>query len=97
MKYSSLVLAAALALAASGPAHADTAVFRYNDLDLASPAGKATFEARIDATLRRACIETATTGTRIPNNRARRECIAQARKQIVEQLAAQGIAPKLAG
>lgn len=96
MKFSSLALATALAFAVSGPALADTALFRYNDLDLATPAGKTTFEARIEATVRRACPITEITGTRIPRSQSRAECMSLARKQIVDQLAAQGVTAKLA-
>ncbi|HVR90080.1 MAG TPA: UrcA family protein [Novosphingobium sp.] len=96
MKFTSIALAAALAIAA-GTAQAETAVFRIDDLDLSTAAGKATFDARIEAAVRRACFEPVSTGTHIANSHARSECIAEARRQIVERLAAKGISAKLAG
>lgn len=94
-----LKAAAALALAAavSAPALAETAVFRFDDLDLSTAAGKATFDARIETTLRLVCPPSDVTGTRIPDNQSRAECMRQARKQIVDRLAAQGITAKLDG
>lgn len=97
MKIASFALAAALAIGASSPVLADTAVFRFADLDLTTPAGKATFDARMDAAVRRACPEQELTGTRVPANRGRAECMRQARKQIVDRLAAQGISAKVSG
>lgn len=94
-----LKAAAALALAAavSAPVLADTAVFRFDDLDLSTAAGKARFEARIETAVRLACPPSEATGTRIPDNQSRNECMRQARKQIVDRLATQGIAAKLDG
>ena len=44
-----------LALAAAVPAAADTRVVRYDDLNLASPAGIERLERRIDAAARQVC------------------------------------------
>ena len=96
MKSTLIPLAAALVIAAAGPAYAETASLRYDDLDLFTSAGKATFDARVEQTLRAACPAQTLTGTRISNDRGTAECNSEARKQIAAQLASRGGAGRLA-
>jgi UrcA family protein len=64
--------AAALAtIATAAPALADQVTVRYNDLDLATPAGQSKLARRLDMAARDACgLEATRTGTRIPSSAA---------------------------
>jgi UrcA family protein len=88
-------LIASLALAALGastivlapPALAGAATLRTSDLDLTTEAGKAELSRRIDAAVNQACPAETITGSRIANQSAREECVAEARKQIQAHVA----------
>lgn len=73
-------------MAMATPALANTAGLSFEELDLSSEAGRAELNARIERTVRQACTVVEATGSRIPNTRATRECMADARRQIDEQL-----------
>lgn len=92
------ILALPLALTVTAiPALADTALFRFEDLDLSGLAGLAQLDARLEATVRRACPAAKATGTRMVETAAHRVCMDDARKQIVDHLAARGITNRQAG
>lgn len=82
-----LAVAAAAALCLATPALADSATLRFDDLDLASPAGKAALERRIEQVLQQVCSAESVTGTRIPNRKAIDACRADAQRQIEAQVA----------
>ena len=96
MQQSFLPFAVAFAIATGGPALADTANLRFDDLDLSTAAGKATFGARIEHTLRTACPAQVVTGSRIAHDDGTVECKRDVRKQIAAQLAARGATGRLA-
>lgn len=84
-----LTIAIIAALTASTAAYAEqpSALVKYADLDLASPAGQAELERRVDNATRRVCRVQARLGTRIPDNFERNRCLADVRQQVSDQLA----------
>ena len=78
--------ATTLAFGLASGANAASAAFRYNDLDLSSEAGQAELEKRIGAVMRQACPEETITGSRIPSDGDRAECMADVRRQIMARL-----------
>ncbi len=78
---------AALSLSLGAPAMAETAKLRYDDLDLASPAGQAELASRIDAVAAKACPMEGVTGSRLPQREERQACIAEVKRQIQTRLA----------
>jgi UrcA family protein len=92
-----LMAAAAAAfatLATFGASQAATSAVETSDLDLATPAGQAKLESRIDRAVRAVCSE-AITGSRI--SRVDKGCMAQARASIEKQVAARRAAPRNGG
>jgi UrcA family protein len=67
------------------PAFAQPPVsLRIDDLDLDTPAGKATLDARIEAVAKAMCGAEPRTGTRIPS----RDCVSSVREEIAAKLEA---------
>lgn len=95
MKTHSAILAAALGAAMlSAPAFAGPAGVSYADLDLATPAGQAQLDRRIDKAAREMCgITDIRTGTLLQSTSSK-ECYqatkASARKQVAERIAREG-------
>ena len=83
--FAAAALIAATAL--SGPAFAETAEIRTGDLNLASAAGKAELARRVDAAAARVCRADTTTGSRIPNRAAARQCAQEVQHQVESRLA----------
>ncbi len=76
---------AAIAVPAAVPAFAQAPVgLRVDDLDLDTPAGKATLEARIGAVAREMCKAAPRTGTRIRSA----DCVNSVREEIAAKLEA---------
>lgn len=75
------------ALAVPAMAQAQHARIRYADLDLASSAGRATLDKRIDAAARTACADLFETGSLAGNARIARECRADVRAQAEAHVA----------
>jgi UrcA family protein len=84
-----LTIAIIAALTATTAAYAEqpSALVKYADLDLASPAGQAELERRVDTATRKVCRAQLRTGSRIPDNFERNRCLADVRQQVSEQLA----------
>ena len=85
MKTPLIALAAAalcLPLAISPAAAAPQAELRYDDLNLAVPAGQATLEGRIKVAARSVCAETEIAGARFTNS----ACTKQVRSQVLAQI-----------
>ncbi len=75
--------AVCLPLATAPAAAAQQAELRYNDLNLAVPAGQATLEGRIKVAARSVCAETEMAGARFVDT----ACTRQVRSQIMSQIA----------
>jgi UrcA family protein len=83
-------LLAALALTpVASLAQEPTAEVRFDDLNLATPAGQAALEQRIETAARAVCRNEAATGTRIANPRREQACRADVRRQIDARITAQ--------
>lgn len=83
-----IAAAAAGALLAAQPAIAESQTVHYQDLDLSTPAGQKKLESRIDKAAKDICgLNDVATGTRI-RDRDAEECVARAKQQIEQQLAA---------
>ncbi|MGE3690666.1 MAG: UrcA family protein [Novosphingobium sp.] len=85
MHFAAALAAIALPLAAM-PAHAETAQLRYDDLDLATEAGKAELSRRIDTVAQKACPLESITGSRIQLRDEQARCMADVRRQIASKL-----------
>jgi UrcA family protein len=83
-------LAAAALIPTAAIANDETADVRFDDLNLASPAGQAALERRIQTAARQVCQSATTTGSRVISARIERECKADVRRQVEEQMAAKG-------
>ncbi len=78
-----------LALAAlSAPLSAESRMVRFDDLNLAKPAGLEQLERRIDAAARRVCGVTAARQAGLGEFIRSRQCVAQAKANAARQLAA---------
>jgi UrcA family protein len=89
MKAHSWILAAAALLGSTVPAMAaqnNVATLRYDDLNLASDAGKATLDQRIDRAARQVCSDIVMTGSRTGEHALRLRCESDARAQAKAQL-----------
>ncbi|WP_374407285.1 UrcA family protein [Pelagerythrobacter sp.] len=83
-----IVLAAAVALGTTVPAHAESLAITYRDLDLSTEQGQKTLDQRIDGAVRKYCgMNKRTTGTRMASEDSRR-CYAETMKQAKAQFAA---------
>ena len=82
-----LAIAAAAILVTGTAALAQSAQLRFDDLDLASDAGKAELSRRIDLAAEQACPPESITGSRMSLRAAQQRCIADAKQQITVQLA----------
>ena len=97
------LITCALALTASLPAIAApdrivrSEVVRFNDLDLADPAGIATLERRINSAARRVCEYQDTRGSTILFSQDRAACMANALAAARQQVAAKTGAAILRG
>ncbi len=80
------IIAASLTVGLTAGASAASAALRYNDLDLATEAGQAELERRIDTVMRQACPEETVTGSRIAVASGRAECMADVRRQIMARV-----------
>ena len=67
-------------------ANAGSAVLTWADLNLASEAGQATLERRIESAERQACMNATATGSRIRAAREVQACKADVRRQIAARL-----------
>lgn len=72
-----------------GGVSAGSAVLTWADLNLASEAGQATLERRIEAAQRQACMNATATGSRIRAAREMQACKAEVRRQIAARLGSQ--------
>ena len=72
-----------------GNANAGSAVLTWADLNLASEAGQATLERRIESAERQACMNATATGSRIRAAREMQACKAEVRRQIAARLGSQ--------
>lgn len=86
MKWTIAILAA-LSAATAAQAQEATALVKYADLDLASPAGQAELERRIDIATRKVCRAQMRTGSNIPDYAERDRCLTDVRQQVSQQLA----------
>jgi len=78
----------ASAIAFSPAVLAGESALNYGDLDLSTEAGKAELSKRIDVTARKACRTQPNTGTRIESKDGLDACMADVRRQVEKQLAA---------
>jgi UrcA family protein len=78
--------AAALALLGAGAVQAGTAEVRFADLNLASSAGRAELDRRIESAARRACVQDAPTASRFEDRKQQNRCKAQVRAQVAAAL-----------
>lgn len=81
MRNTLMALAATCLIAAPALAEEGKAL-RYNDLDLSTPAGKATLDKRIKITARKICAAQVLTGTRIPEP----DCRGKVRDEILAKI-----------
>lgn len=88
MRYIKFSLALAAACLATNPALAADAKLAWGDLDLATEAGKAELDHRIEAAARQVCAPQAVTGSRIVRRNAPASCLAEARSTLAAQVAA---------
>lgn len=95
-KFIGAALAAGL-VALSAPAAARDARVSYGDLDLATAAGRAELDKRIDRAAAEACAAEPLTGSRIRKSSLVRKCVADARKAIDAQVARNAARHKLGG
>ena len=79
-----LALAALPLATVATAARAEPAVVAIADIDVATPAGRAEFDARVDKAAKQFCKERMVSWTRIQDNRA---CIAGVRVEMDEKLA----------
>jgi UrcA family protein len=91
MRYPAILAAAALGAATvlAAPAAAETAsvAVKYSDLDLSTKAGQDRLDRRIDSAARSACgMDRVVTGRFTPST-AQRECYAQTKTSVHEQVA----------
>ena len=89
MKTHSAIMAAVLGAALATPALAETQTVgvRYADLDLATPAGQAELDRRIDRVARSICkMDEVITGSRTPSSAAR-QCYQEAKASTHQQIA----------
>lgn len=77
-----LVPLVTLALIGAGSAQARTAVVRYSDLNLASAAGQAELDRRVDNAARRVCSENAPSANRLEDRGDQHRCKAEVRAQV---------------
>lgn len=86
-----LALAASLAGSAAFAQQADqNGALRVGDLDLSTNAGQAALDRRIDAVSRKLCGDGKRTGSNIPDRAWLRDCKAQVRSQVTEQISQRG-------
>ena len=83
-----LAAIAAGLVAIAAPAAAKESVVVYADLNLATEAGRAELDKRIDRAATAVCKADPLTGSRIRSTKLVRQCIADAKKEIGEQVAA---------
>jgi len=83
-----LVSTIALALFGTTAAQARTAEVRHADLNLASTAGKAELDRRIERAAKQVCSEDFRAGTRIKDHSAVNRCKADVRTQVAAVLKA---------
>lgn len=83
-----LVSTIALALLGTSAAQARTAEVRHADLNLASAAGKAELDRRIERAARKVCLDETQTATRIKDHREINRCKAEVRAQVAAVLKA---------
>jgi UrcA family protein len=88
MRHFKLTLALAIACASATPALAADARLGWSDLDLATAAGKAELDRRIEAAAQQVCAPEAVTGSRIMPRSASASCLADARNAITAQVQA---------
>lgn len=88
------IAAAIAAFCLAGAAQAATTVVQTRDLNLATAAGQAKLEARLNRAARKVCSE-AMTGSRIPNIDA--ACVTKARATVEKQVAARRAFPNRGG
>lgn len=88
MKTTLMIFAAAGLAVSSAPAMAGGISVKYDDLNLASPAGQEALDKRIEVAARKVCgADTPTTGTRLQSSEARR-CVVEAKRSATQQVAA---------
>ena len=89
MRYPAILAAALVASAFAVPAAAADAVsVQYSDLDLSTRAGQAQLERRVDNAARAVCgMDDVAVGTRLASRTAK-QCYADAKSRIHEQVAA---------
>ena len=89
MRYPAILAAALAAAVLAAPASAaDTVAVQYDDLDLSTSAGQAQLERRIDNAARSVCgMDDVAVGTRLASRTAK-QCYADAKSRIHEQVAA---------
>lgn len=78
----------AAACLAATPALAGDAKLHWKDLDLATEAGRAELDRRIDVAARTVCAPEAVTGSRLARSRPSAACLAEARSHMSAQVAA---------
>jgi len=84
----SLFVSAAIAatlvvtVAVPGAAFAGTSQLKIGDLDLATDAGRAELDRRIDIAAHEACPPETITGSRLPNRGIQNRCIADVKRQL---------------
>lgn len=83
-----LVSTIAIALLSTGAAQARTAQVRHADLNLASAAGQAELDRRVERAARKVCSDHSSTATRIRNNSEENRCKADVRAQVAAVLKA---------
>lgn len=83
-----LVSTIALALLGTGAAQARTAQVRHADLNLASAAGQAELDRRVERAARQVCVDETRIATRIANHKAVTRCKADVRSQVAAALKA---------
>ncbi len=81
-----LTTAAALTMLGAGAAQAETAEVRYGDLNLASAAGRAELDRRIESAARRVCVIDVPAATRLEDRGQIQRCKAQVRAQAAAAL-----------
>ena len=89
MKARSCMLAAIALLGSTVPALAaetNVATLHYDDLNLATEAGQATLDQRIDRAARQVCSDIVMTGSRTGEHALRQRCESDARAQAKAQL-----------
>ncbi len=79
-------LTGVVGLAQAQTARLDTAEVRFADLNLASPAGQAALDRRVEGAARRVCEVSAPVGSRAAHRNAEGRCKADVRQQVAAAL-----------